>query len=270
VGHPNFEKLVAVIEKLRDPDKGCPWDKEQTHKSLLPYLIEESYEFLHATEENNTQKMEDELGDVLLQVLLHGQIGKENNHFDIESISNVLAEKLIRRHPHVFEENFDKIDSDQVVSNWEDIKVSEKSSEQRRIDQSYLAFPSLLSAYKIGKKTKKLKFDWDNPIQVLDKVEEELQELKDEFFVKEGKISPEKMHEEMGDLLFSMAQLARHLKINPEEALRDANRKFIRRFYKVEDLIALDDKILENMNQAEMDVYWDLVKKEEKTNGIKK
>lgn len=263
MSYPNFEKMVEVITQLRHPTKGCPWDLKQDHKSLLRFLIEESYEYLHAVETQNYELMEEELGDVLLQVVLHCVIAQETNKFDIESVSKVLSEKMIRRHPHVFEDSSLAQTEEQVKENWQKIKESEKSSTQaQHIDASYLSFPALFSSYKIGKKTNQINFDWDRAEDVLAKVEEELEELKEEISAK--KVDPKLVKEEMGDLLFSAAQLARHLGVEPEEALRDANRKFINRFTSMEKLIKNDKKNVLSMTQLEMDEYWKLVKIEEK------
>ena len=263
-----FEKLKDIIGELRHPEHGCPWDLKQTHESLLKYLLEESYEFIEAVELKDSQKMEEEIGDVLLQVLLHAQLGAEKNTFDIESISKTLAEKLIRRHPHVFENNQTKLDADQVLVNWEIIKREEKArvegnTTHHRITHSVLNAPPLMAATKIGKKTNDLKFDWDNYQQVAYKVEEEWQELKEELAPNKI-INPEAVFEELGDLLFSIAQLARHLNMDPHDALKAANKKFLRRFHSMEDLMIAKNAKLEDMNQEQMDVYWNQAKKAEK------
>lgn len=265
----NFEKLKDVISELRHPEHGCPWDLKQTHESLLKYLLEESYEFIEAVEQKDPKKMEEEIGDVLMQVLLHAQIGSEKGEFDIQSISANLTEKLIRRHPHVFEKNQSKIDADQVLINWEKIKLEEKAREQglmthHRISSSILNAPPLASAAKIGKKTNELKFDWEDYTQVVYKVEEEWQELKEEL-TPHREINHEAVFEELGDLLFSVAQLARHLNMDPDEALRAANKKFLRRFHAMENLMLKKGARLENMNQEQMDVFWNQAKFDEKT-----
>ena len=265
----NFQILKDFIAELRHPIHGCPWDLKQTHESLLKYLLEESYEFIEAVEENAPHKMEEEIGDVLLQVLLHAQLASEKGLFDIESVSKVLTEKLIRRHPHVFETNHTKIDADQVLVNWDKIKREEKEREQglithHRISSSVLNAPPLMAAMKIGKKTNDLKFDWDDHTQVLYKVEEEWQELKEEL-APNRPINREAMFEEMGDLLFSMAQLARHLNMDPHDALKAANKKFLRRFHAMEDLMLEKGVELEAMNQTQMDIYWNQAKVNEKS-----
>lgn len=264
----NFEKLKDVIADLRDPVDGCPWDLKQTHKTLLKYLLEESYEFIEAVELNDPKKMEEEIGDVLMQVLLHAQIGSEAKAFDIESVSAKLTEKLIRRHPHVFEKKDASITSDQVLINWEKIKAEEKLREDgekshHKIKSSVLNAPPLMAATKIGQKTNDLKFDWDDYAQVAYKVEEEWQELKEEL-TPHRQLNREAVFEEMGDLLFSIAQLARHLEMDPHDALRAANKKFLRRFHAMEDLMLKAGKDIEKMNQEQMDVYWNQAKVDEK------
>ena len=270
-----FEKVKKVVDDLRHPTDGCPWDLKQTHESLLKYLIEESYEFIDAVEKKDPKKMEEELGDVLLQVLLHARLGEEKNSFDINSVSKTLKEKLIRRHPHVFENKNTSITTDEVLLNWAKIKEEEKSREERennshhRIKESVLHAPGLMSAVKIGKKTNDLRFDWDDYQQVAYKVEEEWQELKEELTPTSG-LNKERVFEELGDLLFSVAQLARHLDLDPEEALRAANKKFLRRFYSMEDIMKEKNIVLENLNQTQMDVYWAEAKHKEKNEKNKK
>lgn len=253
-----FERLKKIIDKLRDPDGGCPWDLKQTHKSLLKYLTEESYEFIHSVEAEDFPGMEEELGDVLLQILLHSKIAEENNKFSMDSVCQKIADKMVRRHPHVFGDKDPNIEVDEVLENWEKIKKEEKGNKGSEIDESYLNFPAMMSSYKVGAKTNKLGFDWDDPSQVSYKVEEEWQELKEEIVP--PNINKERAKEELGDFLFSTVQLARHLDIDPEEALRDANKKFIKRFQSMESLIKSDNKSFEGMNQAQMDVYWDQAK----------
>lgn len=265
---PNMTKLVNVIRALRDPVDGCPWDLKQNHQTLLKYLIEESYEFMQAVENNSDTEMEEEIGDVLLQVVLHAQIASERKAYDLESVAHKLTEKMIRRHPHVFEKKDTTLNADDVLRNWAAIKEEEKAKDDakkthHRITQNYLNMPGLSSAVKIGKKTNEIKFDWDDYSQVAYKVEEEWQELKEEL--SPTTLNKQRVKEELGDLLFSMAQLARHLDIDPEEALRDANKKFIRRFNQMEDLMLQKGAVLENMNQTQMDEYWNLAKHLEKT-----
>ncbi len=255
-----FSELLKIVAKLRDPKDGCPWDLEQDHNSLLRYLIEESYEYVDAVESGDDKKMEDELGDVLFQVLLHSKIGSERSAFDIDSVSKNLKEKIIERHPHVFQTGSSKLTAQEVEKNWESRK---KKKGNQALTNDLLKFPSLFSAFKIGKKTEKINFDWEDHSQVLYKVEEEWQELKEEL-TPHRPMNHEKIAEEMGDLLFSMAQLARHLGLNPEETLRSANKKFLNRFQKMEHLIKNSGYDLTHMTQSEMDVYWDKVKQYER------
>jgi MazG family protein len=262
--NPEYDHLKGIIERLRDPEKGCPWDLKQTHKSLLKYLLEESYEFIHAVESKDIDHMEEELGDILLQVLLHATIGQQNGQFSMESICRKLAEKMVHRHPHVFKESREGITEQEVLANWDELKNSEKGKPTRELDESYLFLPSLQSAMKIGQKTHKIGFDWDDPSQVAYKVEEEWQELKEEVLPVPS--NQQRIHEEFGDFLFSIVQLARHINIDPEEALRFANRKFLKRFNKMEDLIKESKKVFTDLNQKEMDVFWDKAKLLERKN----
>lgn len=255
--YPEFKKLVDVIAKLRHPTEGCPWDLKQTHQSLLKYLIEESYEFVQAVESGDPKKMEEEIGDVLLQVLLHSQIASEAKNFDIESVSKALADKMIKRHPHVFDDPSLAANSEEVSKNWEQIKRSESQSLFKEED---VYIPSLMAADKIGKKSQKVNFDWDNVQQVFEKVEEELNEVREELAKPE--LEADKVKEEIGDLLFSAAQLSRHLGFDPELTLREANLKFIRRFNYMEDKAKSEGKDMLKMNVEQLEELWQATKKE--------
>lgn len=246
-----FSKLTSIIESLHHPETGCPWDLKQTHQSLLKHLIEETYEFVYAVESKIKKNMEEELGDVLLQVLFHAKISQKNNSFDFDSVCQKLSDKLVRRHPHVFKnKEAQRLSADQALGHWEKEKDKEKKP---LIDESLLASPSLYSAYKIGKKSHKAQFDWNNYLEVLEVVREEMQELKEEL----SKQNQEKIEEEIGDVLFSLAQLSRHLKINPEEALRKSNKKFIRRFQMMEKLMKKDG----DSKEIDKEKYWKKAKK---------
>jgi MazG family protein len=262
---PHLTKLIEVVSKLRDPIGGCPWDLKQTHQSLLKYLIEESYEFIQAVEDREVTAMEEELGDVFLQVLLHAVIAEQSGHFNLESVCKRLAEKLIFRHPHVFGETVVK-DEQEVVKNWNQLKQIEKNQQglkESEIDKSYLMLPALMSAQKIGEKTHQLKFDWDNADQIFEKIDEEWQEFKNEkrHF---QQLKPEKMKEELGDFLFTIVQLSRHLKIDAEDCLRQANKKFVHRFQKMENIMKDEGVHFGALSQSELDVFWDKVKQQEK------
>lgn len=261
---PEFKRLVDVVKALRHPQTGCPWDLEQDHKSLVRFLIEETFEFKEAIESENFKEMEDEAGDVLLQVLLHAEIASESNRFDIESVSKNLADKLVRRHPHVFDNDEGKsISTKEVKENWEKIKAEENQTKTKRaIKRKVLYGPSLKVAENIGHKTQGLNFDWENAQQVSWKVEEEWQELKEELMSTE--LNKERIAEELGDFLFSAAQLARHLNLDPEDLCQRANKKFLDRFYKMEDLLIDEGKSFEGMTQEELDQYWSQVKINEK------
>ncbi len=257
-------RLVEIVRALRDPESGCPWDLEQTHESLTKYLREESYEFIAAVKSGNTAEMADELGDVLLQVVLHAQIASESGKFDLAQVARTISDKMLRRHPHVFDNKSGaSVKTEEVKARWEEIKASEGKAKKHAINEKDLRYPALLSAHRIGAKTKELNFDWEDPSQVAYKVEEEWQELKEEITsFPDSNIS--RIREEMGDFLFSAAQLARHLGLNPEECLEEANQKFVRRFNQVEDLIASEGKGFKDLNQRQLDHYWDAVKMKEK------
>lgn len=261
MSYPELIRCIGVIKALRHPKTGCPWDLEQTHESLLKYLIEEAYEFVEAVESKNPKMMEEEIGDVLFQVLLHTSMGEETGNFSLESSAKKLADKLIRRHPHVFKaEGDERLTPDEVIENWQKIKKQEKGEKKYKIDEKLLHAPALESSFNIGKKSTTVNFDWEDYSQVLGKVEEEWQEVKEEL-PPTGKYNKDRVKEEIGDLLFSVAQLARHLDLNPEECLRDANKKFIKRFQKVEDKVAAAGKKIEDTPQAELEEYWIEVKK---------
>lgn len=259
----NLVECVETINQLRDPQNGCPWDLKQTHESLLKYLLEESYEFFDAVERQDLSDMKDELGDVLLQVILHSRISEQNGNFSIEDVAQNLKEKIIERHPHVFSKDpkYQGISSDEVESNWKEIKSQNKANETV-FSKKDLNFPSLFSSYKIGAKTTEHNFDWDDYAQVIYKVEEEWQELKEEL-TPHRPVDREKVEEELGDLLFSVAQLARHVEMNPEELLRKANQKFINRFTKMEALVKKRGYQLKDLNQDDLDVFWSQVKSQE-------
>jgi MazG family protein len=262
MNYPQFEKLVGTVKALRHPETGCPWDLKQTHSTLTKYLLEESYEFIHEVEHKNTQGMKEELGDVLLQVLLHSTIAEQSKAFNLEDVAKTLDEKLIERHPHVFGET-KTLTPEQVTEQWGEIKKKNKQKKEMYLSEKDTFFASLTSAERIGKKTNDIRFDWDNISQVAYKVEEEWQELKEEIS-NYPHMNPQRVEEELGDALFSLAQLARHLKIDPEVALRKANLKFIKRFNQMEELIIEAKKDIKQMNQEEMDHFWMEVKVNEK------
>lgn len=252
-----FNELKKNIDRLRDKECGCPWDLKQTHESLLKYLVEESYEYIHAVEEKDILKMKEELGDILLQVLLHSKIAEDNQYFSFNDVSTTLNEKIIRRHPHVFKDPSLASSADDVQKNWSKIKEEEKK-DKPFFSKEDLSLPALISAQKIGKKSADVNFDWDNVDQVFDKVHEEFLEVKEEMDKKTR--DPKRIFEEIGDLLFSTVQLARHMNFEAEDCLRYSNKKFINRFTKLHDLILKDGKDIKKLNVPELEEYWSRVK----------
>ena len=250
-----FEDLKEIVKKLRG-EGGCPWDREQTHQSIKDCLIEEAYEAAEAIDSGIDGKMYDELGDVLLQVVFHAQIASEEGRFDMSDITNAISEKMIRRHPHVFADGSAK-NSVEVLEKWEEIKKEEKgevsASETLMSVSSYL--PSLTYARKVQKKAAKVGFDWDNWQEPLGKVLEETDELKEA--IENGT----NIEEELGDLLFSVVNVSRFAGVDPENALKKATAKFIKRFKEVESAAKAKGKNLEDMTLAEMDKLWDETKK---------
>lgn len=264
MAYSNLLNAIKVIEKLRDPQNGCPWDLEQTHESLIKYLIEESYELIQSIEENNTQAMEEELGDVLLQVLLHSQIASEKGHFTIDSVAKNLADKMIERHPHVFQDKSLASTPEEVTANWHKIKEKKKADKKFHITMEDAYAPSLSAADKIGAKSQAINFDWDNIEDVIKKVDEELAEVKAEVKTMQSK---ENIQEEIGDLLFSVAQLARHLDIDPELALKQANMKFVKRINLVQKEVMSQNNKMSDLPTQELEKVWQKVKKDLKNSN---
>jgi tetrapyrrole methylase family protein / MazG family protein len=253
-----FSKLKEIIAVLRGPN-GCPWDKEQTHESLKRYLIEETYEVIEAINSGDLDNLIEELGDVLLQVMLHAQIGEDDGYFSIDEVIGVLAEKMIRRHPHVFGDRKAE-DADAVVRNWQQIKDQEKGmKETSLLDGVPKSLPSLIRAYEIQKKAAKVGFDWQEIKPAIEKVKEELQEFENELDDGHGDMQLAK--KEFGDLLFAFVNVARFLKIHPEEALLETNEKFIRRFQYIEARVKESGKSFEQHTLEELDLIWDEAKK---------
>jgi len=255
----SFDKLIEVVATLRSPN-GCPWDKEQNYESMVPQILEEVYELIDAVDKKDCLKIKDELGDVLLHVVMFSQIASENNDFTVFDVCQNIKEKLIRRHPHVFSDT--KINEvEDIIKNWENIKQKEKGNEDRKsvLDGVPESFPALLRAYKLGKKAAQKGFDFASSEDAFCKVSEEVEELKEELF-KTNKDSL-RIEEELGDLLFAICNLSRKLNINPEIALNKASEKFYNRFIKLEEEVSNQGKDLDNMNLQEMDIIWEAVKK---------
>ena len=252
----DFNDLISIMERLRGED-GCPWDREQTHESLKRYLVEESYEVLEAIDEKDDTKIVEELGDVLLQIVFHATIAKEDGYFNINDVVEGICNKMIQRHPHVFGE-VSVNSSEEVLSNWEDIKKEEKGLRTLTEQMEHVAksLPALMRAEKIQAKAKKVGFDWDRVEDALSKVLEELNELK-EVYNGENRA---RILEEIGDLLFAVVNVSRFLKINPEEALNSTSDKFIRRLDFVEKSADEKGLKLEAMTLEEMDELWNIAK----------
>lgn len=252
-----FEKLTAVIARLRDPHGGCPWDLEQTHATLKPYLIEEAYETIEAID-RHPEKLPEELGDVLLQVVLHAQVGKDGGTFSIDTVVEGLTQKLISRHPHVFGETVAK-DSRQVLENWEALKKKERTADESILSGVPGSLPGLLKAQRIGEKVARVGFDWADAAGVADKVSEELAEFL-EARKEATKEDRAHLEEELGDLLFSLVQFARKLGVDAEDCLQRGNQKFIERFQKLEKLAGPEMKSLGLPRLTEL---WSQVKSSE-------
>ena len=253
-----IERLLEIMRRLRDPDSGCPWDIEQTFETIAPYTIEEAYEVADAIERKAWAEMEGELGDLLLQSVYHTAIGAEEGHFTFQSVVRTISDKMVARHPHVFgDENRDK-SAEQQTRDWETIKAAERATKKQAgtLDGVAANLPALLRAVKLQKRAARVGFDWPETEQVLEKLTEEARELVE---ARES-LPHDKVVEEMGDLLFVMANLARHLDVDPEEALRRTNAKFIARFGWIESKLAEDDRRPEDSTLEEMDKLWDAAK----------
>lgn len=258
--HPllqEFQTLVEIVARLRGPG-GCPWDKEQTQKTLAQYAIEEAYELAEAIESHNTHEIKEELGDFLFQVILQAQVASDEGQFSLLDVMKILNEKMIRRHPHVFGEDTAKTPTE-VSKNWDRIKAQEQNEKPKPVFSYPRQMPALQAAQKIGSKTKRLKFDWNQASEVMEKVEEEITELKAELANPQPDLK--NLEHEIGDVLFSVAQLARHLGLEPEQSLRAANRRFEDRFNEV---LKLSGKSLEDfpsLSLEEKEKLWQQAKK---------
>jgi tetrapyrrole methylase family protein / MazG family protein len=256
-----FSTFRQIIADLRGPN-GCPWDKKQTHESLKKYLIEEAYELIEAINNEDIDHMVEELGDVLLQVMLHAQIGEDDGYFTIEDVVEGISEKMVRRHPHVFG-NVEAETEEEVLTNWQEIKQQEKGiTQQSLLEGIGKGLPNLLKAKELQKEAAKVGFDWPDITPVLDKVKEELVELQ------EAKQSghQEEVELEYGDLLFALVNVARHYEIDPEEALFKTNQKFSRRFGYIEEKVAASGRSFSDYTLEELDAFWVEAKRNEKGN----
>jgi ATP diphosphatase len=250
-----IERLLEIMRRLRDPETGCPWDVEQDFRTIAPYTIEEAHEVADAIERDAIDELEGELGDLLLQVVYHAQMAEERGAFAFGDVVRGIADKMVRRHPHVFGDASRDKSADDQVRDWEAAKAQERTGGV--LDGVALALPALTRAVKLQNRAARVGFDWPSAEPVLAKIAEEAEE------VAAVRHDPERVFEEFGDLLFVVANLARHLKVDPEAALRAANTKFARRFAGIEEMLAERGKRPEDSNLAEMDALWDAVKARE-------
>jgi len=265
------ESLLAIMAKLRDPDGGCPWDLAQDFSTIAPYTIEEAYEVADAIDRNDLVDLKDELGDLLLQVVFHAQMAKEQGAFEFADVVAAICDKMTRRHPHVFAEEARKDDADAQLRHWEDLKRAERAA-KGDADASALAgisrgLPEWQRAVKLQHKAAKVGFDWPGPEPVLEKLHEEIEEVRVEFAAvaasPDDAAARDRLEDELGDILFVCANLARHAKVDMGSALRRANLKFERRFRAMEALAAADGGLAGQSLEAQ-DRYWDRAKAAEK------
>jgi nucleoside triphosphate diphosphatase len=262
----DIDDLLAVMARLRDPQTGCPWDVKQSFATIAPYTIEEAYEVADAIARGDLDGLKDELGDLLLQVVYHAQMASEQSRFAFSDVVDAITRKMVRRHPHVFEDP-SRREEFMATDLWDRIKSQEKSERGEAmqaksvLDDVPASMPGLTRAVKLQKRAAKVGFDWPDLVPVLAKAEEELSELKDAIAAKTGS---ESITEEFGDLLFVLANVARHLGLDPEAALRGANAKFVRRFQSIEAALKAEGRTPKDSSLEEMDALWDAAKMEEK------
>ena len=263
----SFDRLIAVMAKLRDPSGGCPWDLEQTFGTIAPYTIEEAYEVADAIDRGNMTDLKSELGDLLLQVVFHARMAEENGDFDVEQVADTIADKMIRRHPHVFaDELIDTADAQTLA--WEDQKARERETraanegrEPSVLDDIAIGLPALTRALKLQKRAARAGFDWADAILVIEKLREEICELEDELNVTSGSVDQDRVHDEVGDLLFTCVNIARQLGIDPEVALKNGNAKFEHRFRQLEQDISAAGLSPEALTLDQLEEAWQVAKK---------
>jgi len=258
-----LNRLLGIMQRLRDPENGCPWDKVQTNETLAPFTLEEAYEVLDAIHRNDINGLREELGDLLFQVVFYAQIGQEQGQFNFEDVCQAISDKLERRHAPIFA-NSEANTSQKVLSQWENIKRGERAEKAQHsvLDDIPEAFPALMRAQKIQKRCSTVGFDWKTLGPVLDKVHEEIDEVM--FEARQAVVDEDKLEEEVGDLLFATVNLARHLGTKAETALQKANRKFDSRFRQVEAIIAAQGLKMEETSLDVMEEAWQQVKRQEK------
>ncbi|MDH2923891.1 ATP diphosphatase [Nicoletella semolina] len=262
-----IDTLCQLVAKLRDPNGGCPWDIAQTFDSMLPHLLEETYEVAEAIHTQNASALREELGDLLLQVIFLSQLAQEEGDFTFQDVLEDLHTKLIDRHPHVFGDK-KASNSEEALANWEAQKAAQKakSGQSSILDDLPFALPALTRANKLQKRCAKVGFDWQEPQAVFNKVAEELDEVAQEM--KQTPVEREKLEEELGDLFFASVNLCRHYKIDAESCLRQANVKFENRFRQIEKKVATQGKTLSECTLAELDLYWEQIKNVEKNSKV--
>ena len=253
----DFRELLNIMEKLRG-EKGCPWDKEQTRESLKPYIVEEAYELLEAIEENDPEKIKEELGDLLFQIVFQSQIARENKEFDMSDIIDKIAKKMVSRHPHVFG-NTTCSTSDEVVAQWEVQKKREGKLRESILEGVPETLPSLLRAHRLQKRAAGVGFDWERADDVFKKLDEELKEFKEAL----GTKNKDMIEDELGDIFFMLVNISRFIGVNPEDAHRKTISKFIHRFRYIEMKAAEQSRTLSDMTLDEMDKLWDEAKSRE-------
>ena len=253
-----IDRLRDIMVRLRDPETGCPWDVAQTFATIAPYTSEEAYEVADAIERGDMVELKSELGDLLFQAIFHARMAEEAGLFDFDDVANAMSEKLVRRHPHVFADETAKADAVQQKARWEDIKAAERASKAQHgvLDDVPVGLPALARAAKLTKRAARVGFDWPSTDEIFDKLHEEVAELRVEIAA--GDL--DKAREEMGDLLFVVANLARKLGVEPEDALRATNAKFVRRFGFIEAELARDGRTPDQSDLVEMDGLWDAAK----------
>ncbi|RTR34545.1 nucleoside triphosphate pyrophosphohydrolase [Shewanella atlantica] len=258
----DMQPLLDIMAKLRDPINGCPWDRAQTFETIVPFTLEEAYEVADTIERMALDELPDELGDLLFQVVFYCQLGKEQGLFDFGDVIEKICTKLTSRHPHVFGE-LEGASTEQVKESWEKIKANERSEKELHsvLDNIPLGLPALTRSVKIQKRVARVGFDWAELAPVVDKIHEEIAEVLHE--VEQEEVIPSKVQDEMGDLLFAVVNLSRHLGVEPEQALRQANTKFERRFRGVETLAGQSGKSMQEHSLEELECYWGEIKLQE-------
>lgn len=258
-------RLLTIMRRLRDPEDGCPWDVKQDFRTIAPYTIEEAYEVADAIDRGNLDDLRDELGDLLLQVVFHARMAEESGHFDFSSVTRAISDKMVRRHPHVFAEAQER-DAESQTKAWETQKAEERAAKAKAegrepsiLEGISAALPPTTRALKLQKRAARVGFDWPEIRPVLEKIEEELAEIRTEI---DRDAAVERLEDELGDLLFAVTNLARHLKIDPDSALRRTNAKFEARFQAIEVALAKEGRSIEDADLEEMERLWQAAKKQ--------